>query len=64
MKLSFFIPVKKAKEGSERVSEMESQLLTLYSDVKAVPVRWLWYRISLLERSRSCKVIPAMENRP
>ena len=22
---------------------MESQLLTLYSDVKAVPVRWLWY---------------------
>ena len=22
---------------------MEGQLLTLYSDVKAVPVRWLWY---------------------
>jgi len=22
---------------------MESKLLTLYSDVKAVPVRWLWY---------------------
>jgi len=22
---------------------MESKLLTLYSDVKATPVRWLWY---------------------